>query len=85
MISLHELTFVIHVLLNLHAATNAGPTCCVPYLVNLSFLFIIDMAEILSKKEINGKNIYYIHFDDCKCILKSHRELQIRSKCDFLC
>ena len=32
-----------------------------------NLFFIVDMAEILSKKEIDGQNIYYIHYDDCKC------------------
>lgn len=29
-------------------------------------LIVSDWAEILSKKDINGKPLYYIHFDDCK-------------------
>lgn len=29
------------------------------------FLFL-DMAEILSKKEVGGRNIYYIHYEDCE-------------------
>ena len=50
--------------------------CCrnaIMYVVreDLSFIFVFtDMAEILSKKEISGKNIYYIHYDDCKYKLK---------------
>ena len=48
-----------------------------------TFFFIEDMAEILSKKEINGKNIYYIHYEDCKCTLKIHCESQIWSRLDF--
>ena len=28
--------------------------------------FLTDMAEILSKKEIGDRAIYYIHYDDCE-------------------
>ena len=25
-----------------------------------------DMAEILGKKEVNGKQLFYVHYEDCK-------------------
>ena len=28
--------------------------------------YVTDIAEILSKKDIGGRAIYYIHYDDCK-------------------
>ena len=32
----------------------------------IDIVVILDMAEILGKKEINGKPLYYVHYEDCK-------------------
>ena len=53
-------------------------SCCMPSLKSFFkcvksacwcmtiLLYLIDMAEILSKKEIGDRAIYYIHYDDCE-------------------
>ena len=38
----------------------------VTVLVMFFCIAISDWAEILSKKDIRGLEIYYVHFDDCK-------------------
>ena len=30
------------------------------------------MAEILGKKEVNGKHLYYVHYEDCKYRVDDH-------------
>lgn len=39
------------------------------YLFKKKRHYFIDFAEILGKKEVNGKHVYYIHYEDCEYIV----------------
>lgn len=30
--------------------------------------YFTDFSEVLGKKEVNGKHMYYIHYEDCEYI-----------------
>ena len=65
LVSRHKVTW--RVLQVVTDQTNGVDSTAAPFFrMCQTFFFIEDKAEILSKKEINGKNIYYIHYEDCE-------------------